>query len=176
MASNRKPRRELVRDSTNCAPTRANEGVGSWIDIGFGSEYCQHAIKAVTQFSSRAPRARGVRERFAVHLLFLAMAAGYVIKELIEIMHLPHVSSSSKRQLWNVRPRTPKTIAGQFNKLLTRISPGIRDLQTYGLHELTVKRRLSTVFQANNVVRIGSYSRGSSIRLFSDIDLMMVLK
>ena len=91
-------------------------------------------------------------------------------------MHLPHVSSSSKGQLWSVHTRTPKTIAGQFNKLLARICPGVRDLQTYGMHELTVKRRLSAVFQANNVVRIGSYSRGSSIRLFSDIDLMMVLE
>ena len=68
------------------------------------------------------------------------------------------------------------TIAGQFNKLLSRITPSFRDLQTFGRHELTVKKRLKSVFKTNSVVRIGSYSRGSSIRSFSDIDLMLILE
>jgi hypothetical protein len=85
-------------------------------------------------------------------------------------------SHSTTRRLSNVGHRSPLTIAGQFNKVLFRITPNLRDLQTYGRHELTVKKRLKTVFEANNVIRIGSYSRGSSIRSFSDIDLMLILE
>jgi hypothetical protein len=85
-------------------------------------------------------------------------------------------SPNTTRHLSRVRFKAPLTISGQFNKLLSRITPNLRDLQTYGRHELTVKQRLKTVFAANSVVRIGSYSRGSSIRSFSDIDLMLILE
>jgi predicted nucleotidyltransferase len=68
------------------------------------------------------------------------------------------------------------SIALAFGLLLRRIEPRTRDQEIYLSHEKTVKRRLETVFQANRVVRIGSYSRGSAIRYTSDVDLMLVLK
>ena len=86
------------------------------------------------------------------------------------------LSRNASPRSQNFQFNRPMTVGAQFNKLLSRVTPSLYDLQTYGRHEETVKRRLSTVFQANNVVRIGSYSRGSSIRLFSDIDLMLVLE
>jgi hypothetical protein len=63
-----------------------------------------------------------------------------------------------------------------FGLLLRRIEPSPRDQDIYLSHEKTVKRRLETVFQANRVIRIGSYSRSSSIRYTSDVDLMLILK
>lgn len=71
---------------------------------------------------------------------------------------------------------TSPPIALAFRLLLKRIEPSPRDQEIYLTHEKTVKRRLETVFQTNRVVRIGSYSRGSSIRYTSDVDLMLVLK
>jgi len=91
-------------------------------------------------------------------------------------MSAREVSPSIIEYFSEVRFKTPLTIAGQFTKLLSRITPTLRDLQTYGRHERTIKKRLKSVFKANNIVRIGSYSRGTSIRSFSDIDLMLILE
>ena len=68
------------------------------------------------------------------------------------------------------------TVATHFGELLKRIEPTARDRLIYHTHEKTVRQRLETVFRTNRVVRVGSYSRGTSIRHTSDIDLMLVLK
>lgn len=68
------------------------------------------------------------------------------------------------------------SIASAFNTLLARIEPTERDTQIYESHRQSVTRRLETVFNANKVELIGSYSRGSSIRHTSDIDLLLTLK
>jgi hypothetical protein len=68
------------------------------------------------------------------------------------------------------------TVAAHFGELLKRIEPTARDRLIYQTHEKTVRQRLETVFRTNRVVRVGSYSRGTSIRHTSDVDLMLVLK
>lgn len=85
-------------------------------------------------------------------------------------------SQRAVRRSLNVNHMGRLTTAGQFNKLLARITPNLRDLQMYARHELTVKKRLKTVFEANKIIRIGSYCRGSSIGSYSDIDLMLILE
>lgn len=70
---------------------------------------------------------------------------------------------------------TISPIALTFGRLLGRIEPTSRDREIYLSHEKTVRRRLETVFKANRVDRIGSYSRSSSIRYTSDVDLMLIL-
>lgn len=68
------------------------------------------------------------------------------------------------------------TVAAHFGELLKRIEPTQRDRIIYGTHEKTVRQRLETVFSTNRVIRVGSYSRGTSIRHTSDVDLMLVLR
>jgi predicted nucleotidyltransferase len=68
------------------------------------------------------------------------------------------------------------TIASHFSDLLKRIEPTPRDELIYQTHEKTVRRRLETVFRANRIIRVGSYSRGTSIRHTSDVDLMLILE
>jgi len=68
------------------------------------------------------------------------------------------------------------TVALHFSTLLKRIEPTPRDRLIYQTHEKTVRRRLETVFRTNRVIRVGSYSRGTSIRHTSDVDLMLILK
>lgn len=67
------------------------------------------------------------------------------------------------------------TIAGAFNSLLANIEPTERDIEIYENHQSSVARRLETAFSANRVELIGSYSRRSSIRHTSDIDLLLVM-
>jgi hypothetical protein len=68
------------------------------------------------------------------------------------------------------------TVTAHFGELLKRIEPTPRDKLIYQTHEKTVRQRLETVFRANRIIRVGSYSRGTSIRHTSDVDLMLVLK
>jgi hypothetical protein len=67
------------------------------------------------------------------------------------------------------------SIATRFSRLIRTIQPTAHDLSVYQRHEKTVRRKLETVFRTNRVIRIGSYSRGTSIRAVSDIDLMLLL-
>jgi Second Messenger Oligonucleotide or Dinucleotide Synthetase domain len=67
------------------------------------------------------------------------------------------------------------TIPSAFNSLLENIEPTGRDSEVYANHQHSVTRRLETAFAANRVELIGSYSRGSSIRHTSDIDLLLVM-
>jgi hypothetical protein len=68
------------------------------------------------------------------------------------------------------------TVALYFGELLKRIEPTFRDKLIYQNHEKTVRRRLETVFRTNRIIKVGSYSRGTSIRHTSDVDLMLVLE
>ena len=68
------------------------------------------------------------------------------------------------------------TVVDGFKTLLLRIEPTERDLLVYESHRQSITRRLETVFAANKVELIGSYSRGSCIRSTSDIDLLLGLK
>lgn len=67
------------------------------------------------------------------------------------------------------------TIASCFTSLLNGIEPRDQDVRLYESHKNSVATRLHTVFNANRVEQIGSYSRGSAIRDSSDIDLMLIL-
>lgn len=67
-------------------------------------------------------------------------------------------------------------VADGFNTLLLRIEPTERDIEVYESHRQSITRRLETVFSTNKVELIGSYSRGSSVRSSSDIDLLLTLK
>jgi predicted nucleotidyltransferase len=67
-------------------------------------------------------------------------------------------------------------IASHFSALLKRIDPTPRDKLIYQTHEKTVRKRLESVFRTNRVIRVGSYSRGTSIRHTSDVDVMLVLE
>ena len=67
------------------------------------------------------------------------------------------------------------TITRAFNSLLANIEPTERDIEIYENHQSSVTRRLETAFAANRVELIGSYSRRSSIRHTSDIDLLLVM-
>lgn len=72
--------------------------------------------------------------------------------------------------------RTRLAVKARFQILLSRIQPGSREQQLFDQHQGTVKRRLSTVLAAHSVFPIGSYTRGSAIASYSDLDLLLVLK
>lgn len=71
--------------------------------------------------------------------------------------------------------RTKAAISHRFRTLLQRIEPGPASQRIYQAHSDSVRQRLKTVFATNTVFPIGSYERGSAIRLYSDLDLMLVL-
>lgn len=68
------------------------------------------------------------------------------------------------------------SISVHFATLIRRIEPTLRDKVIYQSHEKTVRKRLESAFRTNRVIRVGSYSRGTSIRHTSDVDLMLVLE
>jgi hypothetical protein len=70
---------------------------------------------------------------------------------------------------------TKITVAHRFGLLLKKIELRPADAKTYYGHRISVTKRLQKCFTANRIVPIGSASRGTSIRHFSDIDLMLVL-
>jgi len=66
--------------------------------------------------------------------------------------------------------------SSRFNLLLTQIVLTARERGVFEKHRKSVKSRLTRVFPAYHVETIGSYSRGSSVRAGSDIDLMLKLR
>jgi hypothetical protein len=60
--------------------------------------------------------------------------------------------------------------------LANRINPREGELRAARTHLLTVRRRLASSFQVSKGVPIGSHSRGSAIRWYSDVDIMVVLR
>lgn len=66
--------------------------------------------------------------------------------------------------------------SSRFHLLLSQIEPTARERQVFEKHRKSVKSRLTRVFPAYQVETIGSYSRGSSVRASSDIDLMLKLR
>lgn len=59
--------------------------------------------------------------------------------------------------------------------LIVKIQPRPKELQKAMLHSITVKRRLNKSFDLKKFVKIGSHSRATAIRSFSDVDFMPVL-
>jgi hypothetical protein len=59
--------------------------------------------------------------------------------------------------------------------LTLRIGPQAGELSKALLHSATVRRRLNSSFDFKRMVRIGSHSRGTAIRTFSDVDFLAVL-
>jgi predicted nucleotidyltransferase len=78
--------------------------------------------------------------------------------------------------LAGIPARTRLAIKTRFQQLLSRVDPGQRDELLYAQHKTTVSRRLATAFAAHQVITIGSYTRGSAIASYSDLDLLLVLK
>lgn len=66
--------------------------------------------------------------------------------------------------------------SSRFHLLLSQINPTARERQVFEKHRKSVKARLTSVFPAYQVETFGSYSRGSSVRASSDIDLMLKLR
>lgn len=66
--------------------------------------------------------------------------------------------------------------SSRFHLLLSQIEPTARERQVFEKHRKSVKARLTRVFPAYQIETIGSYSRGSSVRASSDIDLMIKLR
>lgn len=60
--------------------------------------------------------------------------------------------------------------------LASRIQPQQGELKTARIHLLTVRKRLTTSFDISKIIRIGSHSRGTAIRWYSDLDVMTVLR
>lgn len=61
-------------------------------------------------------------------------------------------------------------------RLISRIQPRPGELWKASTHSLTVHTRLSKSFNLKRFTRIGSHSRGSAIRTFSDVDFLAVLE
>ena len=66
--------------------------------------------------------------------------------------------------------------SSRFKLLLSQIELTARQRGVFEKHRRSVKSRLTRVFPAYQVETIGSYSRGSSVRVGSDIDLMLKLR
>lgn len=68
------------------------------------------------------------------------------------------------------------TISESFLELIRRIQPLDSEVQAARQHLATIKTRLETVFEISSCRTIGSFSRGTSIRGFSDTDLLPVFR
>jgi hypothetical protein len=68
------------------------------------------------------------------------------------------------------------TISESFQLLLSRIQPTESELQAARQHLATIRTRLETEFEVSKCFPIGSFSRGTSIRGFSDTDLLAVFR
>ena len=60
--------------------------------------------------------------------------------------------------------------------LARRIQPNSGELVTARKHLFTVRRRLSTAFDISRIILIGSHSRGTAVRWYSDLDVLVVLR
>lgn len=62
-----------------------------------------------------------------------------------------------------------------MHKLIGKIQPVAGERTKAMTHSLTVKSRLNKSFDLKKFTRIGSHSRGTAIKTFSDVDFMAVL-
>lgn len=60
--------------------------------------------------------------------------------------------------------------------LASRIQPQSSEIEKARLHLMTIRRRLSNSFDVNKFLMIGSHSRKTAIRWYSDVDFMVVLR
>ena len=60
-------------------------------------------------------------------------------------------------------------------KLIGKIQPVVGERSKAMMHSLTIKSRLNKSFDVKKFLRIGSHSRGTAIKTFSDVDFMAVL-
>lgn len=74
-----------------------------------------------------------------------------------------------------LQTRTQAAIAVRFAQLLKRITPDITQEEIFAQHQSSIEALAKRAFQINRVERIGSYTRGSAIKHFSDADLLFVL-
>lgn len=68
------------------------------------------------------------------------------------------------------------TISESFQELIRRIQPLESEVQAARQHLATIKTRLEAVFAISSCRTIGSFSRGTSIRGFSDTDILPVFR
>ena len=68
------------------------------------------------------------------------------------------------------------TINESFQLLISRIQPSEAELSATRQHLDTIKTRLQTVFEVSSFRNIGSFARDTSIKGFSDSDLMTVFR
>ena len=62
-----------------------------------------------------------------------------------------------------------------IRKLIAKIQPVAGERERAMKHSLTIKSRLNKSFDLKKFTKIGSHSRGTAIRAFSDVDFMAVL-
>ena len=67
-------------------------------------------------------------------------------------------------------------ISESFQLLIGRIQPLETELQAARQHLATIRTRLETEFEVSKCFTIGSFARGTSIRGFSDTDLLAVFR
>jgi len=63
-----------------------------------------------------------------------------------------------------------------FSKLLATTRPTDSEVERVRQHADTITTRLRSRFELVNVLRIGSHSRGTALRLQSDLDLLAVFR
>jgi len=68
------------------------------------------------------------------------------------------------------------TISESFSLLISRIQPTENELEAARQHISTIKTRLETEFAVSSCRTIGSFARNTSIRGFSDTDLLAVFR
>jgi predicted nucleotidyltransferase len=65
-------------------------------------------------------------------------------------------------------------ISGHFKKLLTSIDPGSRVHGSLNTHASTIQSRLGKEFETRTFRIVGSYSRGTMVAKYSDLDCFVV--
>ena len=74
-----------------------------------------------------------------------------------------------------MQTRAQTAIAARFARLLDRITPDLAEEKIFLQHQDSIEGRLKSAFLTNRVERIGSYTRRSAIKDWSDVDLLLVL-
>ncbi len=62
-----------------------------------------------------------------------------------------------------------------FHRLTARMQPLQSEYNKAEIHSITVRKRLNQSFDLKRFLKIGSHSRNTAIRLYSDIDYLAVL-
>lgn len=69
-------------------------------------------------------------------------------------------------------------VSPQWNMLAlsNRVQPLPAELESARLHRLSARTRLASSFDISGVVPIGSHARGTAVRWYSDLDMLVVLR